>query len=31
MKRKEIDEAEFYNSTCLRYDPENVKAHFRVV
>ena len=31
LKRDEIDEAEFYNSTCLSYDPENIKANFRLI
>lgn len=31
MKRDEIDEGEFYNSTCLQFDPENVKAHYRKI
>jgi len=31
LKRGEIDEAEFYNLSCLHYDPNNVKAHYRVV
>lgn len=31
LKRNEIDESEFYNGTCLQFDPENLKAHYRVV
>ena len=31
LKRNEIDESEFYNSTCLQFDPGNVKAHYRNV
>lgn len=31
LKRNEIDESEFYNGTCLQFDPNNLKAHYRVV
>ena len=31
LKRNEVDEAEFYNSSCLSYDEANVKAHYRVI
>ena len=31
FKRNEVDEAEFYNGMCLEGDPENIKAHYRVV
>ena len=31
LKRGEIDEAEFYNSQCLHYDPENLKGHYRII
>ena len=31
FKRNEIDESEFYNSTCLDLDSKNVKAHYRVI
>ena len=31
MKRNEIDEAEFYNSSQLALDPENIKGQYRVI
>ena len=31
MKRNEIDEAEFYNSSQLALDDQNIKGHYRVI
>ena len=31
LKRNEIDESEFYNSSQLALDPENIKGHYRVI